>query len=83
MPAGTVPQTADSPDDIDVADNLPLVTTAATQREVDIVAEPRGERDMPASPELRNATREVGVVEVAHQVEPKQAGTADGDVGIA
>ena len=79
-PVGSMPQTADAPDDIYITDNLPLVTTAATQWEVDVVAEPCCQRDVPAAPELRDAAREVRIVEIAHQVEAKQTGTADGNV---
>ena len=42
MPAGPMPKATDGPDYIDIAENLPLVTSTATQWEIDVVAEPRG-----------------------------------------
>ena len=65
-PVGTVPQTADSPDDIDVADNLPLIASAATQREIDVIAKPSSQRYVPTAPEFGDTPREVREVEVAH-----------------
>ena len=38
---------------------------------------------MPPPPELRDASREVGVVEILHKMEPQHPPQADGHVGIA
>ena len=42
MPTSSMPQATDAPDNIDIAENLPLVTSTAAQWEIDVVAEPSG-----------------------------------------
>ena len=56
---------------------------AATQGNIDVIAEPCGERDMPTPPKLRYVATEIRYVEVAHQVYAEQLGGAYGYVGIA
>src|SRR5580698_7590245 len=55
----------------------------AAERNVDIVAEPGGERDVPALPELAIALREVRMIEVGHELKAHNPGASDGDVGVA
>ena len=43
----------------------------ATQRNVQVIAEPARERNMPALPEVRNADRAIRAVEVAREMEPE------------
>lgn len=82
-PVRAVPEPADEEDDQRVAEHHPFRTPAAAQRDVDVVAEPRGERDVPAAPEFGDVAREIGVVEIAHEAEPEQPRDADGDVRVA
>ncbi len=55
----------------------------AAERNVEVVAEPGGERDVPPPPEFLHAARQVGRVEVVDQREPHGAGAAEGDAGVA
>ena len=55
----------------------------ATQGDIDIIAEPCGERDMPTPPELRYVAAEIRYVEVAHESDTEQLGDAYGYVGVA
>ena len=71
-PVGPMPKATNPPNDIDITDNLPLFASATSQREINIVAKPCGQRDMPSTPELRNTTREIREVEVAHQMKTKK-----------
>ena len=57
--------------------------TTAAKRDIYVIAEPSGEGYMPASPELRYVTREIGVVEVTHQFDTKEFSRSDCDVRIA
>ncbi len=82
-PVGAVPEAADKEYNQRVAHRLPLAAPASAQRDVDVVAEPGGERYVPAAPELGDVSREIGEIEVAHQVDAEQARRADGDVRIS
>jgi hypothetical protein len=60
-----------------------LANAAAAQRDIQIVAKPCGERNVPPTPKLRYVTAEVRHVEVAHQLDAKQLGSTYGNVGIS
>ena len=82
-PVGAMPEAADEEDDKGVAHHLPLADTTAAQRDVDVVTEPGGQRDMPAAPELGNVAAEIGVGEVAAQADSEELGGTDGDIAVA
>ena len=94
-PVRTMPETGQKENDKGVADDDEfLVTvgilnmgrnlrTGAAKRNIYIIAEPSGKRYMPASPELRYVTGEIGVVEVTHQFDTKEFSRSDCDVRIA
>ena len=67
-PVGTVPKAAQKEDNQLVADPFRLADAIAAQRDVEIVAEPRGEGDVPSFPEVRYRRREVWEIEVVAQV---------------
>ena len=82
-PVGAVPEPAHQEDYERVAYHFRLRDAASAERDVDIVAEPCRQRDVPPAPELRNVAREIRHVEVAHQTHAEQLGCADGDVRVA
>ncbi len=82
-PVGAMPESAHDENDERIADLHADAAAAAAQGDVEVVAEPGGQRDVPAPPELGDVAGEVGVGEIAHQVEAEQPGGADGDVGVA
>ena len=82
-PVGTVPQTAEQEDDHDVERPTANAHTTAAKGDIEIVAEPAGERDVPAVPELADATAEVGGAEVVHEVVAHGLGAAEGDGAVA
>ena len=51
--------------------------------DVEVVAQPARERDVPATPEVLEVTCRVGRVEVHREAEAEEQGQADGDVGVA
>src|SRR5687768_15055100 len=53
------------------------------ERDVYVVAEPRGERYVPSGPELADRARKVRTVEVPHETESHHLRGAERDVGIA
>lgn len=82
-PRRAVPQAGQDPDNQQVADALWRAYTAAAKRDIHIVTEPAAKGNVPSAPELRQGSREVGMVEVGVKVEAEQLRHADGHVGIA
>ena len=82
-PVGTVPKSADDENNEHVPDAHPCTGPAAAEGNIEIVAKPGREGDMPAPPEFGNIPGEVGEGEVLHQVEAEKSCGADRDVGIA
>src|SRR5207302_1530265 len=68
--------------DEEVADRLGRAAAVAAQGDVDVVAEPARQRDVPAPPELDQVAGEVGAGEVPHEPEAEELGGAAGDVGV-
>ena len=53
------------------------------QRDVDVIAKPGRKTDVPARPEIAEAGREIGMVEIQHQPQAHHPRDAAGHVGIA
>ena len=82
-PAGPVPQAAEEEDGQQVEIDPRLRDPAAAQRDVDVVAEPGGERDVPAPPEVLHGAGDVGIVEVLDELEAQHPPQPDGHVRVA
>ncbi len=82
-PADAVPEAAKEKDDdgIDVTSTLPA--SGVGKREIDIVAEPVGEGDVPATPEVGEVDRLVGAVEVVGDSQTEEKAESHRDVGVA
>ena len=78
-----VPQSAQQHRQEQVAVGPDAALAVAAQRNVEVVAQPRRERDVPPPPELGDRRRLVGCVEVLREAEAQQQGDADGHVRIA
>ena len=78
-----MPQTAHSHGDEIVHIGAHGAAAVAAQRYVEIVAEPGGEGDVPAVPELAQVERLVGISEVLFQLESHQGGDTDAQVAVA
>ena len=81
--ACSMPETAKQHGDnqIEVCAHASLAVTS--QGDVDIVANPRRERDVPPTPEVGDALRAVGSVEVQGEAESQEQGDANGHVAVA
>lgn len=78
-----VPESAHEESDHKIQTVPPFGNAAAAQRDIDIVPEPGGERDVPPAPKFLDGEGEVGTLEVGHQVDAEQLGAAYGYVGVA
>src|SRR5262249_28762758 len=83
VPRRAVPQAAEEHRDRQVHGLHEQAAPPAAQRDVDVVADPARQRDVPALPELGDVARDVGVPEVRWQLEPQHAREPDRDVAVA
>ena len=71
VPGSAVPEPGDRPDDGDVQGVACARAAGAPERDVHVIAEEGGKRDVPAPPELGDRARDVRVVEVAEILEDR------------
>ena len=64
----SVPKSRAGEDDDEVYVCSHLAAAVSSERYVEVIPEPRRERDMPSSPEFLNGAGDVGVVEVFEEV---------------
>ena len=83
IPTGAVPQSAEQHGQHQVAVGAPGAVAAAAERNVQIVAQPAGERDVPAPPEVGDAGGQVRAAEIDREMKAEQLRHADRHVGIA
>ena len=83
VPAGAVPEAAEEEHRDEVAVGLPRRHAVAAERHVEVVAEPRRQRHVPAAPELLDGVGDVRPAEVLRKAEAEHAPEADRHVGVA
>src|SRR5688572_24254928 len=52
-------------------------TTVTTQRNVEVITEPGGQRNMPAAPEFFNRLGDVGIIEIFQEMEAEHSSEPD------
>src|SRR5579864_596910 len=82
-PGGAVPETTEKHDDHQIDRHSKGPDLIATQRDVKVIAQKSGKRNVPASPEIREADRGVRKTEVVLQMKTEGEGGADCSDGIA
>src|SRR3954470_267837 len=82
-PVCSMPQSAQPHHDVEVAERHQRSATVAAEWDVEIVAQPRRERDVPPAPEVSKASGDVRHPKVFGNREAEQTGRPDGDVRIA
>ena len=81
-PISSMPKARQKKDDKSVADDFPFPDARASEGDIDIIAEPSSEGDVPTTPKLRYVAREIGIVEVTHEFDAKKFGGSDSYVRI-
>ena len=83
-PIRSVPDSRQEPYHEEVED-MPCLRlhSVSAQRNIDIIPEPAGQRDVPASPEFRNGTGNVRIIEVFVEVESEHFSQSDGHIRIS
>ena len=82
-PRRAVPEAAQQEGDEQVAQGPSRAPAVATQRNVQIIAEPAGQRDVPAPPEVLYIRGLVGGIKVPRQMDIEEQRTAYGHVAVA
>ncbi len=78
-----MPETADEHRDHQVEPRSEASFSVSAKWNVEVFAQPRTEADMPSAPEILRACREVGEIEVLHQVDTEPARYAACDVSVS
>ncbi len=78
-----MPQAAEEHGQEQVAVGLEGAAAVAAQADVEVVAQPGRQADVPAPPELGDRLADVGLVEVLHEAEAHHQAEADGHVAVA
>src|SRR5258707_14461540 len=77
-----VPETAESHRHEQVRVTAPRTLSVASERDVEVVAQPGGEGDVPAAPELRRTRGAIRPVEVPRQLDAEDAREPERHVGV-
>ena len=83
VPACTMPKSTDQKDDKCVANRFSKAHFGAAQWDVEVVLEPRGERDVPTAPKFGDIAREIREAKIAQQFKAEEFGGTECDVWIA
>ena len=78
-----MPEPAEQEHHDEITVGLGVAAAVAAERNVKIVAQPRRQRHVPASPEFGDRKRRVGHAEIARECEPKHDAETNRHVGIA
>src|SRR3954471_12030725 len=82
-PIGAVPQSADEKYENEISISLIAAALVAAERDIEIVAQPLRQTDVPAAPKLGNRACNIGQTEIARKCKPKRKPEPDRHVGIA
>src|SRR5205809_1271185 len=82
-PGGAVTETAQEHNDDEIDRGSRPSHPVAAERNVKVIAQKRGKRNVPASPEIGKADRGVGKTEIIFQMETEAQRRADRAGGIA
>ncbi len=82
-PVGPMPQPAQQHDERQVHIGAPRTLPVSTQRNVKIIAQKGAEGDVPAPPEIRDALRAIGGIEVLDKLEPDHPAQSHRHIRVA
>ena len=78
-----MPETGEHPHHQNI-DKLPSdAFTVPSHRDVDIIPEPASQGNVPPAPKLRNAGRNIRVIEIFRKGEPKHSAQPDGHITVS
>src|SRR5207237_7724010 len=81
-PVRAVPQPAQDHGQQKIPISLPLAVPVAAERDVEVIAQPRAEADVPAAPEALQARGEVRLAKIDHEVEAEELRASARDIDV-
>ena len=82
-PFRAVPQPAQQEDDHQIEIRPVRAGSASAERDIEIVPEPGGQRDVPAAPEFGDRLGDVGIVEIERKIDADHQAEADRHIRVA
>src|SRR5712691_9732423 len=81
-PICAMPKTGENHCDEEITRGFPLANSASAERNVQVIAEPGAQADVPAAPEILKTIGEEGLPEINHKMEAQQLGATSRDIAI-
>ena len=82
-PRGTVPDTRNEKYKEKIEKMSEFSNTRATERDINIIGEPRAQGNMPSSPKILYRSRSIWEIEILHQSNAHNSRASNRDIGIA
>src|SRR5437588_6042590 len=82
-PVCAMPKTSQNHGNYKVSRGFPPAAGTASQWNVQVIAEPGAQTDVPAPPKLLQAMRQIGLPEVDHEMEAQQLGATSRNIAVA
>src|SRR5437773_2244604 len=83
IPTRAMPGAGEKEHDPQIANCVPRTETIAAKRDVDVVAEPCRQCDVPTPPEILYRDGRIGVIEIFRKAEAEHSRNPDSHVGVA
>ena len=77
-----MPKTGEEENHEGITNHFRFANTRATKGNINIIAEPRCERNVPTPPELRYISAKIRIIEVPHQFDTEEFGGTDSNIRI-
>src|SRR6202140_5796119 len=77
-----MPETRENHGNEKISSSFPLALSAAAERNVQVIAKPGAQADVPAAPEILKTIGEEGLPEIDHKVEAQQLGASARDIAV-
>src|SRR5713101_1479714 len=81
-PICAVPETGENHGDEEITRGFPLAMRASAEGNVQVIAKPGAQADVPATPEILKTIGEEGLAEIDHEVKAEQLSAAARDIAV-
>src|SRR5712664_4770242 len=81
-PICAMPETGENHGNEEISGGFPLATRTSAQRNVQVIAKPGAQADVPAAPEILKTIGEEGLPEIDHKVEAQQLSASARDIAV-
>src|SRR5258708_3530681 len=81
-PICAMPETGENHSDEEISRGFPLAMCTSAERNVQIIAKPGAQADVPAAPEILKTIGEEGLAEIDHEMEAQQLSASARDIAV-